>query len=149
MKTLVILIIFMLSTLNSNDISIVSPLNIVEKRIFYEEILDIRGNELGSKQNPVKCFMPQGAKDYLDRLRDSKGEPVHYKWIGGVFAPTEDMLIIHKYLIVSNDRSIYIYMDRKHPLYIENKPIQSFFVSFTIVPATLFEDTDMDNKSIK
>lgn len=88
------------------------------------ELLD---TDLGSKLNPVRCDKEKGVKQYLERLRCKKGQPVLYERTGHG-GPNHEQHYLDRYMIKTSDGSVAveIYMDMYYPGHCENRPIKGF-----------------------
>ena len=78
----------------------------------------------GSFENPVRCDGPSGERRYLNRLKDSEGNPFSFKRIGSYgIGPYGH--ILDKYLIRSriNNKEYYVFMDMYYTDYIEEKAV--------------------------
>ena len=89
----------------------------------------LKGDDLGSQSNPVKCDGIKGEEEYLTRLRDMSGRPVIYRRIGhGYVKSKRKILILDKFEIKARDGSIcaeiYLYSDC--PNCVENEAINGF-----------------------
>lgn len=90
--------------------------------------LTLPAGALGSSQNPVKCDMPAGEQQYLQRLRGPDGQPVRYQRLGnagrGAFGHIADL-----YLVESQDGTIRreVFLDMYFPGHRETQPVPGFF----------------------
>ncbi|MGH7131208.1 MAG: PQQ-dependent sugar dehydrogenase [Phycisphaerales bacterium] len=80
------------------------------------------GQQLGSKENPVKCDMPEGERAYLTRLRGPNGEVPKINRRGST-GKGPDGHIMDIYIVVLGKQQIEVYMDMYHPGHVEEKPI--------------------------
>ena len=82
---------------------------------------------LGRRENPVRCSMPRGERDYLMRLRCSGGEPVEFKR-GGSVGPGPHGNILDRYEVrcPGHPDTTSIFMDMYHRGYREMKPVPGF-----------------------
>lgn len=92
--------------------------------------ISISGQDIGSKENPVRCHMEEGEREYLERLRDLSGNTVQFRRIGHAHPDTKGH-ILDKFEIKSADNSICteIYMDMYWPNHVETNPIKGFEIA--------------------
>lgn len=86
---------------------------------------------LGSKDNPVRVFMPEGQRAYLNSLKCVNGGLVKYKRLGSVGeGPYGFMLDLYEVKCELKSKGIEkeysIYMDMYHKNYQENKVVDGF-----------------------
>ncbi len=87
---------------------------------------------LGSRDNPVRSYLPQGQRAYLDRLRCADGNAPVYERSGNL-GPGIYQTIIDNYAVDCGESApgkVNIVMDLYHPDYVEIQPV----AGFTIVP---------------
>ena len=83
------------------------------------------GQQLGSKENPIKCDMPDGERAYLTRLRGPNGEVPKINRRGST-GKGPDGHVMDIYVVVLGKQQIEVYMDMHHPGHVEEKPIDGF-----------------------
>ncbi len=90
----------------------------------------IVSNELGSKNNPIKVYMPMGEHNYLRRLRCKNGVAPDYYRIGnvgvGVFGNIVDLYSVT--CVGSEPAKSNIYMDMYFPKHIEKNAPNGFIL---------------------
>ena len=92
----------------------------------YAENAKLEKAALGSKENPVRCHMPQGEHAYLQRLTGPKGEKVTYRRRGSVIAGKDGHILdVYEVMYAGNDQVFDIYMDMYHD-HIEKKAVKGF-----------------------
>ena len=86
---------------------------------------------LGSKKNPVRCFMPGGEREYLRRLRCSDGKPPTFRRVGS-FGPGPHGNIIDGYNVQCADPPVrMVHMDMYHKDHVELAPVPGFKIDNT------------------
>lgn len=80
---------------------------------------------LGSRENPVRCDMPDGERAYLERLRCPDGSPPRFERFGSVGVGPHGN-ILDGYLVHCGEDETTVFMDMYHPGYIENEPVEGF-----------------------
>ena len=91
----------------------------------------ITAQPLGSKENPVRTFMPQGQQAYLMRLVCPDGSTPSFRRIGN-FGAGVYTTIIDGYDVRCGSAAQTIYLDMYHPNYMEQRAVSGF----TIRPAS-------------
>lgn len=85
---------------------------------------------LGSKENPVRAYKPDGQHAYLARLRCADGNAPTYERRGNV-GPGPFKSIVDAYVVRCGDAEpVDVFMDMYHD-HVENSPVEGF----TIEPA--------------
>lgn len=82
---------------------------------------------LGSMENPVRVFMPDGEQAYLSRLRDSDGDPVLFHRLGSMGTGVFDN-VIDRYLVtapVKGEEPRHIHFDMYHQRF-EDRPVDGY-----------------------
>jgi hypothetical protein len=82
---------------------------------------------LGSKTNPVRCYMPRGEQQYLNRLRCADGERPQYERIGSFFGLNRKILDGYK-VKCENSEALTIFMDSHHKGYVEKEAVPGFTI---------------------
>ncbi len=80
---------------------------------------------LGSRENPVRCDMPDGEHSYLERLRCPDGSQPRFERIGS-FGIGPHGNILDGYMVHCGEDETTVFMDMYHPGYIENEPVEGF-----------------------
>ncbi len=83
--------------------------------------------ELGSKENPVRSFMPYGEREYLMRLRCPDGVVPEFDRVGSVGrGPYGNILDAYEISCLASGTGTAVFMDMYHPDYREMRPIPGF-----------------------
>ena len=87
----------------------------------------IESGGLGSWENPVKCDMPAGEIEYLERLRGPDGKPVRYLRTGNLGRGVHGN-IVDRYVVQSEDGKVCkeVIMDMYYRGYRESRPVEGF-----------------------
>jgi len=82
---------------------------------------------VGSWENPIKCYMPEGEMAYMERLRGPDGERVQYRRTGSVGQGVHGNMV-DRYIVQSWDGSVCVevFMDMYIRGYREDQPIKGF-----------------------
>jgi len=81
---------------------------------------------LGSKKNPVRCFMPGGEREYLGRLRCPDGKAPSFGRVGS-FGSGPYGTIIDGYRVQCDGmKDRMVFMDMYHKDHVELKPVPGF-----------------------
>lgn len=85
---------------------------------------------LGSEQNPVRVNMPQGERNYLERLRCSDGNAPAFERGGSVgTGPFGNILDVYNVrCLTGTPATSSVYMDMYHGDYLENRPVPGFTI---------------------
>jgi hypothetical protein len=90
----------------------------------------IESGGLGSWRDPVKCEMPAGEIEYLERLRGPDGKPVRYMRTGNLGRGVHGN-IVDRYVVQSRDGTVCkeVIMDMYYPGYRETRPVEGFSIT--------------------
>jgi hypothetical protein len=84
---------------------------------------------LGSPHNPVKCDLPSGEREYLERLICPKGDDVEYERSGSVgIGPYGNIMDLYSIRCNGADSVYSVYMDMYHSPYVEERPVPGFSI---------------------
>jgi len=85
--------------------------------------------ELGSKQNPVRAFMPSGEREYLTRLRCPNCEEPKYERLGSFGdGPYGNILDGYQLTCENESNKNVVYMDMYHREYRELAPVPGYTI---------------------
>jgi hypothetical protein len=96
-----------------------------------KRIAAAQAHPLGSKQNPVRVFMPDGQRAYLARLRYSDGRAPTFNQVGN-FGPGVYDSLIDGYAVIcatGEPKESMIFMDMYHADHKENAPAPNFTIA--------------------
>ena len=80
---------------------------------------------LGSWSNPVRCSMPSGERQYLERLRCPDGSQPSYRRIGS-YGKGPDGHVLDGYRVELGSRAFVVYMDMYHRDHVERNAPPGF-----------------------
>jgi hypothetical protein len=90
----------------------------------------IDSKPLGTRENPVRAFQPEGEREYLRRLVCPDGSRPAFRRIGSVGAgPYTSILDDHE--VRCGDAVHRVFMDMYHPGYLECRPVPGFDIRGT------------------
>lgn len=83
---------------------------------------------LGSRDNPVLCYDPEGERAYLSRLRAPDGSRIRFER-GGSTGAGPCGHILDRYVANVGDEELSIFMDMYHPGYWEDRAVPGFLIA--------------------
>lgn len=86
---------------------------------------------LGSKKNPVRCFMPGGEREYLRRLRCPDGKPPVFNRMGSFGSGPYGTIIDGYKVECASTPAATVFMDMYHKKFMELKPVPGFKIDNT------------------
>jgi len=85
---------------------------------------------VGSRDNPIRCFLPSGSQDYLRRLRGPDGKPPSFHRIGSRgTGPYGNILDEYEVVCASGSGSpVTIFIDMYHRFHTDNRCPDGFVI---------------------
>ena len=91
------------------------------------DTIDVPEGSLGSFSTPVKCDMPAGEREYLDRLVGPGDEEVTYERLGNCGeGPSGNVIDGYAVTYAGKDKPTLVHMDMYHSGHKETSPIDGF-----------------------
>lgn len=111
----------------SGSIEIYDMFSPGDRRKIEPDWKSIDARPLGTRENPVRVFQPEGQRVYLRRLICPNGSRPTFERIGS-FGPGPYTSILDGYKVTCGDVVQDVVLDMYHPGYLECRPVPGFSI---------------------